>query len=250
MSWHYKIIKWQKKVDVPVKTMNLLTYCLIQPFNSAPCYRVCRHSPRHVKTRLYKVIGTQPFPLLCLSRTMGSRCGQPLRAGGSLKREVCQRSSGLMEHLNQEDFNLNCHTLSWHCQRHAIMGVTQQWTHSPNPCVLKQKTSQQKNYLTQTRVPKPLHIFLNCVLVFRQGYWNNLDLWTSMFWHKWLPVLHHTAIIHISNALDHFFMQHESDIHIFHFYKHNNVWLGWYLKCAPDDSNVEFSSFLEASRSF
>lgn len=115
-----------------------------------------------------------------------------------------------------------------------------QWTHSPSPCVLKQKTFQQKKLLNSNKSAKTTTYFWNCVLVFRQGCWNNLNHWSSMFWHKWLPALHHTAIIHVSNGLDHFFMWHESDIHIFHFYKHNNVWSGWHLKCVHDDSNVEF----------
>lgn len=55
------------------------------------------------KTRLYKVIGTQPSPLLCLSGTAGPSCGWRLHAGGCMleepNREVCQILSGLMEHL-------------------------------------------------------------------------------------------------------------------------------------------------------
>lgn len=54
-----------------------------------------------VKLRLYKVIGTQPCPLLCLAQTAQSRWWLAFACRRKLNREVCQSASRLMEHLTQ-----------------------------------------------------------------------------------------------------------------------------------------------------
>lgn len=89
-------------------------------FGASTCcilIRSCKHTSCHVKMRLYKVIGTQPFPLLYLAETLGSWRGWCLCGGGSRTEKsvraalkACEKR--LMEHLTQSrsQFELS-HTL-------------------------------------------------------------------------------------------------------------------------------------------
>lgn len=102
--------------------------------------------------RLYKAVGTQPFPLLCLSGTAGPSCGWRLHAGGCMlaepNREVCQISSRLMEHLThrRSQFELS-HILMTPPEACHHGCYPTQCTHSARSCILKRKTFHQQKHL-------------------------------------------------------------------------------------------------------
>ena len=87
------------------QTSNLLS-CIhgtcvnVVPFHRRPSLGFVSIRCR-VKMRLYKVIGTQPCPLLCLAQTARPRWWLAFACRRKLNREVCQSASRLMEHLTQ-----------------------------------------------------------------------------------------------------------------------------------------------------
>lgn len=128
----YCTSRYLKHYDIPIGTIRISVL------------RSCKHTSCHVRHRLYKVMWTQPLPLLCLAETESSRCGLVFASCRKLNREVCQRQQEerLMEHLTQRrsQFELS-HILmtqleAWHhgCWANTVNAFT--W-HS-------NKTAQQK----------------------------------------------------------------------------------------------------------
>lgn len=97
----------------PCTNLLCCLYCTRQQILSVPqCRPLVPRDPVsilvscHVKTRLYKVIGAQPFPLLCLAETVGSWCGWCLWGEGKLNRDVCQCRSENMRRATDGTHNL------------------------------------------------------------------------------------------------------------------------------------------------
>ena len=112
-----------------------------------------------MRHRLYKVMWTQPLPLLCLAETESSRCGLVFASCRKLNREVCQRQreERLMEHLTQRrsQFELS-HILvtqleAWHhgCWANTVNTFT--WHSS--------KTAPQQKCILKTLLKK-VHVFV------------------------------------------------------------------------------------------
>ena len=94
------------EIGIAVKQTSNLLSCIhgtcvnVVPFHRRPSLGFVSVRCR-VKMRLYKVIGTQPCPLLCLAQTARPRWWLAFACRRKLNREVCQSASRLMEHLTQ-----------------------------------------------------------------------------------------------------------------------------------------------------